>query len=87
MSADHHNGLIDTNIVILRDWVAADVLPDEVAISAVTPAELPAGPHAVQGDDVEAPIERARRLRSCRGSRASSSRGPSTPSPPACTDR
>ena len=54
-------GLIDANIVILRDWLSPDVLPDQVAISAVTLAELSVGPHAVLGDDEAARIERARR--------------------------
>jgi predicted nucleic acid-binding protein len=59
-------GLIDTNIMILRTWIAPDQLPDEMAISAVTLAELSAGPHEVRPDTeqelyVEA-AERARRL-------------------------
>jgi predicted nucleic acid-binding protein len=48
--------LIDTSVVIDLDRVAADDLPQEMAIAAVTLAELAAGPHAT--DD---PIERARR--------------------------
>ena len=54
-------GLVDTNIVILRDWIPAGALPEEIAISAVTLAELSAGPHAVGGVDPAARIERARR--------------------------
>ena len=54
-------GLIDTNIVILRDWLSPDDLPDQVAISVVTLAELSVGPHAVIGDDALARTERARR--------------------------
>ena len=61
MPADHPRGLIDTNIVILRDLLTPGVLPDEVAISAVTLAELSAGPHAVVGDDLPARVERGRR--------------------------
>jgi predicted nucleic acid-binding protein len=61
MPADHPRGLIDTNIVILRDLLTPGVLPDEVAISAVTLAELSAGPHAVVGDDPPARVERGRR--------------------------
>jgi predicted nucleic acid-binding protein len=61
MAVDPKRGLIDTNIVILREWMSADVLPDEAAISAVTLAELSAGPHAVLGDDAPAQLERARR--------------------------
>jgi hypothetical protein len=52
----HRRGLIDTSVVIdLRRVDAAD-LPSEIAVSAVTLAELAAGPHAT-GD----PDERARR--------------------------
>ncbi|HEV2638803.1 MAG TPA: type II toxin-antitoxin system VapC family toxin [Actinocrinis sp.] len=59
-------GLIDTNIVILRAWIDPADLPDEMAISAITLAELSAGPHEVRGNDeqsvYDAPIERARRM-------------------------
>lgn len=58
----HARGLIDTNIVILRRWLREDALPEQLAISAVTLAELSAGPHAVIGDDAEARRERARRV-------------------------
>jgi predicted nucleic acid-binding protein len=61
MAAEVRRGLIDTNIVILRDWVPAADLPNELAISAVTLAELSAGPHLVRGDDPSARRERARR--------------------------
>ena len=43
-------GLLDTNIMILRSRIAPEELPDEVAISAVTLAELSAGPHEVRPD-------------------------------------
>jgi predicted nucleic acid-binding protein len=49
-------GLIDTSVVIDLERVARDGLPEELAIAAVTLAELAAGPHAT-GD----PAERARR--------------------------
>lgn len=62
MTVEHGRGLVDTNIVIFRDKLAADVVPDELAISAITLAELSAGPHAVRGDDDAARAERARRL-------------------------
>jgi predicted nucleic acid-binding protein len=39
-------GLIDTSIVIALDRIAPGLLPDELAIAAVTLAELAAGPHA-----------------------------------------
>ncbi len=54
-------GLIDTNIVILRRGIDSDELPAEMAISAVTLAELSAGVHLVSGDDAQAVEERARR--------------------------
>src|SRR6201988_2175427 len=41
-------GLLDTNIMILRSRIAPAELPDEMAISAVTLAELSAGPHQVR---------------------------------------
>jgi predicted nucleic acid-binding protein len=59
-------GLADTNILILRTWIDPRQLPDEVAISAVTLAELSAGPHEVRPDDEQdryfEAAERARRL-------------------------
>ena len=39
----HPRGLIDTNIMILRKWISPGELPAEIAISAVTLAELSAG--------------------------------------------
>ena len=67
MSADSRvRGLLDTNIVILRKWINPDELPDEMAISAITLAELSAGPHEVRRNDeqdaYEEHAERARRL-------------------------
>jgi hypothetical protein len=58
-------GLLDTSIMILRSRIAPEELPDEMAISAVTLAELSAGPHQVRPDteqDVYFEAERARRL-------------------------
>ena len=59
-------GLLDTNIVILRKWIDPGELPDEMAISAITLAELSAGPHEVRGnaeqDAYDEHAERARRL-------------------------
>ena len=49
-------GLLDTSVVIDHDILDAILLPDESAISAVTLAELAAGPHATRNDH-----ERARR--------------------------
>jgi len=39
-------GLLDTSVVIDHDVIDPKLLPDESAISAVTLAELAAGPHA-----------------------------------------
>ncbi len=49
-------GLIDTSVVIDLDHIAATQLPMELAISALTMAELSAGPHATTDAS-----ERARR--------------------------
>jgi predicted nucleic acid-binding protein len=49
-------GLIDTSVVVDLERIEPDELPREMAISAITLAELAAGPHAT--DD---PAERARR--------------------------
>ncbi len=49
-------GLIDTSVVIDLDHIDAERLPRELAISALTMAELAAGPHATAEAD-----ERARR--------------------------
>jgi predicted nucleic acid-binding protein len=49
-------GLLDTSVVIDLERVERETLPEELAISAVTLAELAAGPHAT--DD---PAERALR--------------------------
>ena len=52
----HKRGLLDTSTVIDLESIPATSLPGEVAISAITLAELAAGPHAT--DD---PDERSRR--------------------------
>lgn len=49
-------GLIDTSVIIDLERIEAADLPMEIAISAVTLAELAAGPHATAD-----PSERARR--------------------------
>ena len=54
--AETTSGLLDTSVVIDLDVIAPGDLPDEASVSAVTMAELSAGPHAT--DD---PAERARR--------------------------
>lgn len=49
-------GLLDTSVVVDLDLLVADLLPREVAVSAITMAELAAGPAATTDVD-----ERARR--------------------------
>ena len=49
-------GLLDTSVVIDLEAIDASHLPAEVAVSALTMAELAAGPHATTDPD-----ERARR--------------------------
>lgn len=66
MPVEYPQGLLDTNIMILRKWLDPDELPAEVAISAITLAELSAGPHEVrrneEQDDYDEHAERARRM-------------------------
>ena len=66
MPAEYAQGLLDTNIVILRKWLDPAELPAEVAITAITLAELSAGPHEVRRNeeqsDYDEHAERARRL-------------------------
>lgn len=54
--ADMDSGLLDTSVVVDLDVLDPDLLPEKASVSAVTMAELSAGPHAT--DD---PDERARR--------------------------
>ena len=49
-------GLVDTSVVIDLERIAPDDLPMEIAVSAISMAELAAGPHATAD-----PAERARR--------------------------
>ena len=49
-------GLLDTSVVIDLEQISVHQLPDEMAISAITLAELAAGPHAAADHE-----ERARR--------------------------
>jgi predicted nucleic acid-binding protein len=62
----HPRGLLDTNIMILRRWIDPGELPAEVAVTAITLAELSAGPHQVrradEQDEYAEHAERARRL-------------------------
>lgn len=52
----HPRGVLDTSVIIDMDSIDASKLPTEVAVSALTMAELAAGPHATADAD-----ERARR--------------------------
>ena len=52
----HARGLIDTSVVIDLERLDVADLPGELAVSAITMAELAAGPHATTD-----PAERARR--------------------------
>lgn len=58
--------MLDTNILILRDRLNPDVLPDRMAISAITLAELSSGIHAVRPNseqsDYDEHLERAKRV-------------------------
>lgn len=57
--ADHprrQRGILDTSVVIDLDELELSQLPIEVAVTAITMAELAAGPHATSDPD-----ERARR--------------------------
>ncbi|MFL6124314.1 type II toxin-antitoxin system VapC family toxin [Actinophytocola sp.] len=62
----HDQGVLDTNILILRRRVDPAELPNEMAISAITLAELSAGPHQVRPNSEQGTYdehaERARRL-------------------------
>ena len=52
----HPQGLVDTSVLIDLERLTANDLPGEIAISAISLAELAAGPHAALDAD-----ERARR--------------------------
>lgn len=52
----HARGLVDTSVLIDLDVIEPEHLPRELAISAITLAELAAGPHATKDT-----AERARR--------------------------
>ena len=56
MAEQHPRGLLDTSVVIDLDSIDPDLLPVESAISALSMAELAAGPHASTDT-----VERARR--------------------------
>jgi predicted nucleic acid-binding protein len=52
----HPRGLLDTSVILALEDLDSSSLPREVAVSAITMAELAAGPHATSDPD-----ERARR--------------------------
>lgn len=52
----HARGVLDTSVLIDLEAIDAELLPAEVAVSAMTMAELAAGPHATTDSD-----ERGRR--------------------------
>jgi predicted nucleic acid-binding protein len=54
--ARHARGLIDTSVVLDLGSIDSGDLPSQIAVSAITLAELAAGPHATKD-----PAERARR--------------------------
>jgi predicted nucleic acid-binding protein len=54
--ASHDQGLIDTSVIIGLERIDPQMLPGQLAIAAITLAELAAGPHATPD-----PAERARR--------------------------
>lgn len=66
MPKKHDRGLVDTNVIILRQLLNPDQLPHEIAISAITLAELSAGPQLVRSnteqDAYDEHVERARRI-------------------------
>lgn len=66
MVDEYRQGLLDTNVVILREGIDAAVLPEEMAITAVTLAELSAGPHQVRSNRDQSAydehVERASRM-------------------------
>lgn len=62
MSDEPRRGLLDTNILILSRLIDPAQLPDVMAVSSVTLAELSAGVHLVRDGQPEAHAERARRL-------------------------
>ena len=52
----HAQGMLDTSVVIDLNEIDPDLLPVEMGVTAITMAELAAGPHATSDPD-----ERARR--------------------------
>lgn len=55
-------GMLDTNILILRGLIDEALLPEQCAISAVVLGELAAGVHQVRSDHPQADLVRSERL-------------------------
>ena len=89
MPAEYSQGLLDTNIVILRKWLDPAELPAEVAISAITLAELSPGPMKYAGTRNRATTTSMPNgpaaSTSCNAPRTSSTPSPSMPTQPAST--
>ena len=49
--ADPTSGLLDTSVVIDLDRISVESLPEQMAISTITLAELTSGPHAAEGEE------------------------------------
>lgn len=54
MADSHNDGLLDTSVVIDLAVLSRDKLPERLAISAVTLAELAAGPAAARDPEIRA---------------------------------
>jgi hypothetical protein len=52
--AEPTQGVLDTSVLIDHDLIDPALLPDESAITAITPAELAAGPHATENREERA---------------------------------
>jgi predicted nucleic acid-binding protein len=50
----HARGLLDTSVVVDLEKIDPDMLPHETLLSAITLAELAAGPHAAKGPQAKA---------------------------------
>jgi predicted nucleic acid-binding protein len=82
-------GLLDTNIVVLRHWIDPAELPNEMAISAITLSELSAGPHQIrpngEQDLYDKHEERGRRTEALQRAENEFDPVPSAPRPAGCT--
>ena len=63
MPGEHEQGLLGTDIMILRRWIDPAELPAEMTFSSIILAELSAGPHQVRRNSgYDEHVERARRM-------------------------